>query len=118
MIEAAVANRRSAAAALKSAEADWTRAKGLRSSGAVSQAQYDAAEAAWRTAKEALTAQTHTLEQLTVGADKASREKLTKTGSAEGMALETVTNARREAEIRRVNVAAMRAARDELAAAL
>lgn len=34
------------------------------------------------------------------------------------MALETVTNARREAEIRRVNVAAMRAARDELAAAL
>lgn len=65
-----------------------------------------------------LTAQTHTLEQLTVGADKASREKLTKTGSAEGMALETVTNARREAEIRRVNVAAMRAARDELAAAL
>lgn len=117
-IEAAVANRRSAAAALKSAEADWTRTKGLRSSGAVSQAQYDAAEAAWRTAKEALTAQTHTLEQLTVGADKASREKLTKTGSAEGMALETVTNARREAEIRRVNVAAMRAARDELAAAL
>lgn len=116
-IEAAEASRKSADAALVRARADWERAQKLLPQGAIAKSSYDSARAAWIAARESLSAAERSVDVLAVGATQDDRAKLRKTGSAEGMRLDAVVNARQAAENDRTNLLVLRAARDELRAA-
>lgn len=103
-IEEAQAARRSAAAARDRARTAWARAEKLYPQGAMAEAAYDEAKAGWVSAREALLMAERTVSRLTVGAAPESLEKLARTGSAEGMRLETIENARQAAKNRGRNL--------------
>ena len=117
-IEASEASRRSAAAALVRAEADWKRAQELLPQGAMARADYDAVKASVAAARQGLAAAERAVDAAAVGASTEDRDNLKKTGSAEGMRLDAVANARQAAENRKVSLEAMRAGREELSVAL
>lgn len=117
-IEEAEASRKAAAASLESAKADWTRAQNLYPKGAMAQSAYDQAKAAWIAAREALAISEHTVKRLSIGASAQEVEQLRKTGSAEGMHLETVEIARRAARNRQHNLEIFAATRASLSAEL
>lgn len=117
-IEAAEASRKSAEAALVRAKADWDRTSGLFPKGAVSRSAYDASTAAWIAAREALSSAERSVDVLAVGATKADRAKLVKTGSAEGMRLDEIVNARQAAENSRTSLEVLAAGRAQLESAL
>lgn len=103
-IEEADAARRSAAAARERARTAWARAEKLYPKGAMAEAAYDEAKAGWVAAREALLMAERTVSRLTVGAPAGALEKLARTGSAEGMRLETIENARQAAKNREHNL--------------
>ncbi|MDO5532428.1 HlyD family secretion protein [Sutterella sp.] len=117
-IEEAEANRKAAAANLENARAGWTRAQKLYPQGAMAQADYDSAKAAWVSARESLAVSERAVSRLSIGATKEELDNLRKTGSAEGMHLETIANARKAADNRRFNLENLAATRAQLVATL
>lgn len=107
-IEEAEAVRRTTAADLENSRLVYERAKRLRPSGAVSEADYDAAKSAYEAKRSALLG----AEALAVGADEKALAKLRKTGSAEGMRLSAVENARFNAANLRNTLQNLRALRE------
>ena len=84
----------------------------------MAQSAYDQAKAAWIAAREALAISEHTVKRLSIGASAQEVEQLRKTGSAEGMHLETVEIARRAAHNRQHNLENFAATRASLSAQL
>ena len=117
-IEEAEAARRTTAADLENARLVYERAKRLRPSGAVSEADYDAAKSAFDAKRAALQGAERSVRALAVGADEKALAKLRRTGSAEGIRLSAVENARFNAENQRNTLANLHAARDAAAAHL
>lgn len=117
-IEEAEATRRASVAEHEKARLDYKRAKELRPTGAVSQATYDEASTALLTTKASLTAAEQVVATLTVGASEESLKELKRTGSANGMHLATIANARFEAENMKNTLANLKASREAAAARL
>lgn len=117
-IEEAEAARRTSAADLENARLVHERAKRLRPSGAVSEADYDAAKSVFEAKRAALQGAERSIRALAVGADERELSNLRKTGSAEGMRLSAVENARFSAENQRNTLANLHASRDAAAAGL
>lgn len=117
-IEEAEAVRRTTAADWENARLVYERAKRLRPSGAVSEADYDAAKSAFDAKRAALRASERSVLALAVGADDQALSRLRMTGSADGMRLSSVENARFNAENQRNALANLRASRDAAAARL
>ena len=117
-IEEAEAARKSAEAVLEAAQAAWNRAQRLKPQGAIAQAAWEAAKSDWVGAGEALSIAVRTISRLTTGATKAQLARLHARGTAEGMTLETMVNARRAAQNRRIALAAREAGRDALEVSL
>lgn len=117
-IEAAEAARKSAEAAFVRAQAEWRRAEDLFPKGAVSRSAYDAAKAARIAAREALSSAERSVDVLAVGAPQTDRVRLVKTGSAEGMRIDEIVNARRAAETERTQLEVYGAQREGLEASL
>lgn len=117
-IEEAEASRKAAAAALETASSAWKRAERLRPQGAIAEAAWEQARSGWVSAREGLAISEKTLASLTIGATKAQLTKLRSSGSAEGMTLETITNARQATENRKLGLAAQEAGREQLQTSL
>lgn len=117
-IEASEAARKSASAEWLRAEADWKRAQRLLPQGALAQSDFDALKAAAVSAREGLSSAERALDAACVGAREEDRQKLSHTGSAEGMRLDAVVNARQAAENRRISLESLKAGREASAAAL
>lgn len=117
-IEEAEAARRTTAADWENARLVFERAKRLRPSGAVSEADYDAAKSAFDAKRAALQGAERSVRALAVGADEKALAKLLRTGSDEGIRLSAVENARFNAENQRNTLANLHAARDAAAAHL
>lgn len=117
-IEASEAARKSASAEWLRAEADWKRAQRLLPRGAMAQSDFDALKAAAASAREGLSSAERALDAACVGARAEDRQKLSRTGSAEGMRLDAVVNARQAAENRRISLESLKAGREASAAAL
>ena len=113
-IEASEAARKSASAEWLRAEADWKRAQRLLPQGAMAQSDFDALKAAAASAREGLSS----AERAVDAARAEDRQKLSRTGSAEGMRLDAVVNARQAAENRRISLESLKAGREASAAAL
>ncbi len=111
-IEEAEAARRTTAADWENARLVYERAKRLRPSGAVSEADYDAAKSAYDAKRAALLGAERSVRALAVGADEKALAKLRKTGSADDMRLSTVENARFNAENLRNTLQNLRALRE------
>lgn len=111
-IEEAEAVRRTTAADLENSRLVYERAKRLRPSGAVSEADYDAAKSAYEAKRSALLGAERSVRALAVGADEKALAKLRKTGSAEGMRLSAVENARFNAANLRNTLQNLRALRE------
>lgn len=112
------AARKSASAEWLRAEADWKRAQRLLPRGAMAQSDFDALKAAAASAREGLSSAERALDAACVGARAEDRQKLSRTGSAEGMRLDAVVNARQAAENRRISLESLKAGREASAAAL
>ena len=69
-------------------------------------------------AREGLSSAERALDAACVGAREEDRQKLSHTGSAEGMRLDAVVNARQAAENRRISLESLKAGREASAAAL
>ena len=117
-IEASEAARKSASAEWHRAEADWKRAQRLLPQGAMAQSDFDALKAAAASAREGLSSAERAVDAACVGARAEDRQKLSRTGSAEGMRLDAVVNARQAAENRRISLESLKAGREASAAAL
>ncbi|WP_410099790.1 HlyD family secretion protein, partial [Sutterella wadsworthensis] len=117
-IEASEAARKSASAEWLRAEADWKRAQRLLPQGAMAQSDFDALKAAAASAREGLSSAERAVDAACVGARAEDRQKLSRTGSAEGMRLDAVVNARQAAENRRISLESLKAGREASAAAL
>ena len=108
-IEASEAARKSASAEWLRAEADWKRAQRLLPQGAMAQSDFDALKAAAASAREGLSSAERAVDAACVGARAEDRQKLSRTGSAEGMRLDAVVNARQAAENRRISLESLKA---------
>lgn len=86
--------------------------------GALAQSDFDALKAAAVSAREGLSSAERALDAACVGAREEDRQKLSHTGSAEGMRLDAVVNARQAAENRRISLESLKAGREASAAAL
>lgn len=108
-IEQIAAGLDAARASLKLAEAEYARASGLVKTGSVSQSVYDAAVSGLTQARSAVVQSERQLNAAVIGATKAELNALLKTGSAEGMTLTAVKNARDEIANRQNTLAQLRA---------
>ena len=108
-IEQISAGLDAARAALRLAEAEYRRASGLVKTGSVSKSVFDSAVSGLTQARSAVTQSERQLNAAVIGATKAELARLAKTGSAEGMTLTAVKNARDEIANRQNTLAALRA---------
>lgn len=84
----------------------------------MAQSDFDALKAAAASAREGLSSAERAVDAACVGARAEDRQKLSRTGSAEGMRLDAVVNARQAAENRRISLESLKAGREASAAAL
>lgn len=84
----------------------------------MAQSDFDALKAAAASAREGLSSAERALDAACVGARAEDRQKLSRTGSAEGMRLDAVVNARQAAENRRISLESLKAGREASATAL
>lgn len=96
----------------------WRRIEAAEASRKSAEAALVRAKAAWIAAREALSSAERSVDVLAVGATKADRAKLVKTGSAEGMRLDEIVNARQAAENSRTSLEVLAAGRAQLESAL
>ena len=107
------------AARVKAAEAsyalalkDYRRAEKLLKTGSMSKSAFDAAQSTLTNTREALRQGERQLASATIGATPEDLKQLKRTGSAEGMTLAAVQNARETIANRRFTVAQLAAQRD------
>lgn len=93
-IEEAFATLKAAKAQKEFADREFKRTQALVKTGGVSRSVFDNAKQAWVSANSAVTERTKQLAAATVGADREGLKRLEKTGSAQGMKLLTIENAR------------------------
>lgn len=109
-IEETEAGRQAAASSLRLAKLEFERAQKLRATGGVSVSKYDAAVTALKNAQSAYRQSERALASATIGATGEELARLSKTGSAEGMTLSAIRNARMTLKNRENTVASLQAA--------
>lgn len=109
-IEETEAGRQAAASSLRLAKLEFERAQKLRATGGVSVSKYDAAVTSLKNAQSAYRQSERALASATIGATGEELTRLSKTGSAEGMTLSAIRNARMTLKNRENTVASLQAA--------
>ena len=111
-IEETAARVKAAEASYALALKDYHRAEKLLKTGSTSKSAFDAAQSTLTNTREALRQGERQLASATIGATPEDLKRLKRTGSAEGMTLAAVQNARETIANRRFTVAQLAAQRD------